>query len=112
MDGSSLFRHTITVQRKATTKDTSGAQVENYTAVTALTAIPCLVQERHGKAVRMIGGRQVIVSHAVYLESGLDIRRGDRLFWEQEGIHLIHHGVSDMGGQGRISRIEASETLE
>ncbi len=75
-----LLIQTATVQRPVPTKDLSGGSRQNFTAVTGLIDIPCSVQPHKGKATRVLGQRQVFVTHRLYFGADFALLRGDRLY--------------------------------
>lgn len=106
--GNFLLNTTITIQRRSSTKDSSGGQSSGggYVAVTLLTNIPALIQPLSGRAQRVTAQRQVFVSHNIYLNAFYDILRGDRVYHPDTGKYFTVRGFEDMGGQGRVWRIE------
>lgn len=109
MSFDSLLNTLVTVERKSPSRDASGGQVENFTAVPALEEIPALVQPRHGIARAGLGQRLVNVTHAIYVLDASLIVRGDRIHQPSTGKRFVVHGVEDMAGQGRCWRIECQE---
>lgn len=106
------LRHTIRIERKSATRDASGGAVEGWAAVPGASSLPCLVQvfttNAHRGAPRMLGQRQVLISHVAYFTEEPPVQRGDRIRWLEEDVLLIHQGLEDMGGQGRWWRLQLS----
>lgn len=107
MSLSALMNTTINIRRKSATRDTSGGQVENFNDV--LVGLPALIQDRHGKAARMLGQRQVLVTHVIYLTKGYNILRGDVAHEPASGRTFFVHGFENMGGQSQAWRLETVE---
>lgn len=107
-DAADLMNTTISVQRRSSTKDGSGGQASGgaYVAVAAMTDIPALIQPTTGKAMRQAAQRQVFVSHHIYLSESYPVTRGDRIYHASTSRYFTVHGFEDMGGQGRVWRIE------
>lgn len=106
-----LMNTTVTVQRRGSTKDSSGGQAAggSFSPVAGMVGIPALVQPTHGKAMRATGQRQVFLSHHIYLSEQYAVQRGDRILHPDTGRYFIVHGFEDMGGQGRVWRVECVE---
>lgn len=105
-----LLRHTVALQRKTTARDATGGGVATWATVSGSGELACLVQGRTGKAPRMLGQKQVLVTHVIYFSADPEWVRGDRFLWSEGSLVLQVHGVEDMGGQGRVWRAET--TLE
>lgn len=109
MSLASLMNTTINIQRKNPARDSSGGQIEQFADVPTLIGIPAQIQDKRGKAMRVLGQREVYLTHFVYLSQPYDIRRGDRVLQPSTGKVFLVHGFEDMAGQGRAWRIECSE---
>ncbi len=101
-----LMNTTVTIERKSSTKDTSGSPVATWQAVADLDNIPALIQPKHGHAMKLFGQRQVFLTHYIYLAQKYDIRRGDRVSHRETGHYFTVHGFEDMAGQTSAWRIE------
>lgn len=111
ISGGLLLNTVISVQRRSSAKDSSGGQAAGgaYVSVPEMTNLPALVQPTRGKAMRATGQRQVFLTHQIYLDEYAPIARGDRIHHPATSRYFTVHGFEDMGGVGRVWRIECTE---
>lgn len=104
------FTFTASVQRPAVTKGVSGGAKRAWTSVTTLSDLPASVQPAAAGDIRLFGGRNMSVSHAVYVQSDPGIRRGDRLLLS-DGRKFVIRGVLDYASFGRLYKLVCRELL-
>jgi hypothetical protein len=87
--------------------DQAGGSKQDFEPVVNLCNLAASIQPIHGNAVRMLGQRQVILTHHIYLFSLPSINRGDLLYCQATQKSYLVHGVEDMGGRGQVWQVEA-----
>lgn len=105
--------HLITVERPTTTVDSSaGTKRDNWLPVPRLTNLPANIQAYSGKERLQFAQRQLLMTDKIFLAGKYDtlIQRSDRIK-DSSGRIFRLITLTDVGGQGRLTKIEAQEFL-
>ena len=108
MISSSFFTKTVTLQRPTVTKDKAGGAKRDFENVSGMVSIPAAVQPLSSTDINLFAGRQIQVSHAIYVERDIGYQRGDRLIVNDGRIFSIR-GTLDFAGAGRIFKLVCRE---
>jgi hypothetical protein len=88
------FTHTATVQRPTVTKAKAGGAKRAWASVEALSDIPVCIQPASANDVNLFSSRNLIVSHALYMESDPGIRKGDRILVSDGRIFVVRGSIN------------------
>lgn len=105
------FNYTVSVERASVTKDKGGGATRDWAPVSGLINIAASVQPASADDIALYAGRQIRISHSVYLQSNPGIQRGDRLR-VSDGRYLVVRGTLDAAGFGRLYKVVCRELLE
>jgi SPP1 family predicted phage head-tail adaptor len=106
----SMFRHTITVERGRKTRDPSGGSLVQWDPVSTAMNVKADIQPLSSADRMVFGQRMLYVTHHIYCEQNLGLKRGDRITADTGQI-FITKGFYDTAGRGRLYVIEAREQL-
>ena len=104
------FTFTAAIQRPTVTKGTSGGAKRVWATVSGLADLPASVQPANAGDIRLFGGRNLAVSHAVYVQSDPGIRRGDRMLLS-DGRKFVIRGVLNYASFDRLYKLVCRELL-
>ena len=93
--------HTVSVLRPNIGQDASGAVTKDFQPVTGLTDLPCSLRPLDARSRMQYQQRQMNVTHKVYFDSPIDLKRGDR-FDTDHGHRYLVTGWMDTDDLGEL----------
>ncbi len=106
-----FFTNTVTLSRPVITKDGAGGAVRAWTDVPDSIAITAAVQPSSPSDISLYAGRNIQISHSVYVEQDLGFQRGDRLVTNDGRIFSIR-GVINYASFNLIYKLVCRQILE
>lgn len=106
-----FFTRTATLERPAVSQDAAGGATRGWAAVAGAAAVPAAVQPLAARDVALFAGRNLEVTHAVYLTADPGFERGDRLAVSDGRLFAVA-GVLDQAGAGRVFCLVCRELLD
>lgn len=105
-----FFTKTVTLERPAVNQDAAGGATRAFAPVSGSTDLAAAVQPLAARDVALFAGRNIQVSHAVYLSQDIGFQRGDRLRVSDGRLFTVA-GDLDYAGAGRLFRLVCRELL-
>lgn len=104
----SLLNRSISLRRPIVTKDRSKGSVKSYQLVENAVDIPARIEPLSVEDRVAFGQRMLYVTHKIYLDTDIAVRRGDHILSDQSQQFILR-GYRKAAGDGRLFVIECKE---
>jgi head-tail adaptor len=108
MSLAALFNRTVTLERPVVTRDGSGASKRVWVVVQEAQDIPCAIQPVSATSRIALGQRMNYVTHKVYLDQDIGLKRKDRLR-DQDGRLYLVVGYENSAGRDELWIVHVRE---
>ena len=109
MSLSSLLNSVCTIEKPVYTKDAAGGPVPSYTTLASLVA--CTIQATSGSASFKFGQRQIFITHRIYFDRDVGIKRGYRVK-DAIGQYYVVYAYGELAGRSFLWRADVTLQLD